>query len=501
MTDREARIERAYLKQAVLRGGLAKLGAQAANVLVRLGTLMLFARLLEPADFGLVGMVAAILGVVGLLKDFGLSAATVQRASVSEIQLSALFWLNLLFGCILWLICFALAPVLVAFYKEPRLFWVTVALAAGLFFTAASVQHTALLQRQMRFGVLATIEVLSLLGGTAIGLWMANSGMGYWALVGWSIALPAGNCVGVWLATGWLPGLPRRGANVLPMLRFGGLVTLNILVVQIGYNLEKILLGRYWGAETLGFYGRAYQLTSMATDNLLGTIGSVAFPALSRAHGNAGQFENYFVKGYKLVLTMALPISLFCLLFAEQIVLVLLGPKWVEVAPTFRLLSPLIFILALINPLGWLLYSLGMVGRSLKVALAIVPLVTIGYVAGLPYGANGVAAGYTLAMALWIVPHVVWCTKGTSLSLSQLLSVARTPCVAGALAAAAAYLAGILLRDIPPLAALTVGGTVLAGVYLWALLWLLGEKSFYMSLIESLHTANRAHQQRGPARG
>ena len=315
---------------------------------------------------------------------------------------------------------------------------------------------------------------------------MATMGLGYLALVGWSVALPAANCVGVWVATGWIPGLPRRDADVRPLLRFGGLVTLNILVGQVAYNLDKVLLGRYWGAEVLGLYGRGYQLTSMATDNLLSTIGAVAFPALSRTQHDSAQLESYFLKGYKLVFTMALPITLACLLFAEDIVLVLLGPKWLEVAPVLRLLSPLITIYALIHPLGWFLYSLGMVGRSLAVALAILPIVTIGYAAGLQFGANGVAAGYTLSMTLWIVPHLVWCTKGTTLSPWSLVRSVWAPCVAGIAASLAAYGARLVLDEIAPLAGMFGGGAVLALVYGWVLLWVLKEKTFYMGLVRSL---------------
>jgi O-antigen/teichoic acid export membrane protein len=457
------------------------------NVLLRVGTLMVFARLLEPTDFGLIGMIAAVTGVLGVLKDFGLSAATVQRSSVTDQQMSTLFWLNLMLGALLWLLCSAIAPVLVVFYKEPRLLLATVVLAVGFLFTAAGVQHNALLQRQLRFTTLATIEILALLTSTAVGLGMAVAGFGYWALVGWSVALPAANCIGVWMAAGWLPGRPSRQAGVGSLVRFGGLVTLNVIVVQIAYNLDKVLLGRFWGADALGIYGRAYQLTNMATETLLATIGAVAFPALSRVREDPKLLESYFLKGYKLIVTMAMPIMIFCTLFAEDIILVLLGQKWLEAVPAFRWLSPLILVFALINPLGWLLYSLGFVGRSLKIALIIAPLVTVGYVVGLPYGAKGVAAGYTIMMTLWIVPHIVWSTRGTTLSLFKLLRVTRTPFLAGILAAGMGYAAQQGLAGVEsPLTRLVIGGGILTASYLWLVLWVMGEKAFYFDLVRSL---------------
>ena len=166
------------------------------------------------------------------------------------------------------------------------------------------------------------------------------------------------------------------------MMRFGGLITLNGLIVYIAYNLDKILLGRYWGAGIIGIYGRAYQLINIPTDNLNSAVGSVAFSTLSRLQHDQERLKSYFLKGYSLVVTMTLPITFACALFADDLIFVMLGPKWQGAVPIFRLLAPTILIFAVINPLGWLLYSLGLVGRSLKIALVIAPLVTAGYLSG-----------------------------------------------------------------------------------------------------------------------
>ncbi len=147
------------LKAKTLRGGAAKVGAQAASFVMRIGSLMILARVLDPKDFGLVGMVTVVTGVFGLFKDAGLSMVTVQRATITDEQVSTLFWINMLVGAGLAVLSVAIAPALVVFYREPRLFWVTIVLATGFIFNAAGVQHSALLQRQMRFGTLAAIEV------------------------------------------------------------------------------------------------------------------------------------------------------------------------------------------------------------------------------------------------------------------------------------------------------------------------------------------------------
>src|SRR5215472_12273718 len=154
------------LKARTIRGGLARLGAQVASFVSRVVSLMVLARLLSPNDFGLVGMVTAFTGILTIFRDFGLSSAAVQRTTITEQQISTLFWINLLLGMGLALIALAMAPAMAAFYDEPRLFGVTAVLAAGFVFNAAGIQHSALLQRQMRFTTLAVISVASLVVGT-----------------------------------------------------------------------------------------------------------------------------------------------------------------------------------------------------------------------------------------------------------------------------------------------------------------------------------------------
>ena len=260
------------LKERALRGGLARVVAQAINFAVRIGSIVVLARLLSPKDFGLVGMVTAIIGMLSLLRDFGLSAATVQRTHVTEEQLSGLFWINLLFGSVLGLGVIAIAPFVARFYNEPHVFWVTVALAPALVFNAAGVQHSAILQRQMRFTTLSAIDVGSWIVSTGVAIGMAAAGFRYWALVGNTLCLPLVNTACLWIAARWVPGRPGTSAGLGSMIRFGGTVTVNRIITYVISNLDKVLLGRFWGANALGFYGRAYQLLDVPAQLLSSAV-------------------------------------------------------------------------------------------------------------------------------------------------------------------------------------------------------------------------------------
>jgi PST family polysaccharide transporter len=230
----------------------------------------------------------------------------------------------------------------------------------------------------MRFTALAVINTVGLIVGTAIAIVGAMAGYGYWSLVAMALAMPLITTIGFWLSTGWVPGRPRRRVGIRSMMRFGSIVTVNGLVLYIANNLEKVLLGRFWGVDALGIYGRSYQLINIPTDNLNSAAGEVAFAALSRLQDDPSRLRSYFLKGYSLILAMTLPITVACALFADDVVFVLLGAKWAAAAPILRLLAPTIFIFAIANPLGWLMFSLGKVERSLKISFVIAPLMIAG---------------------------------------------------------------------------------------------------------------------------
>ena len=142
------------------------------------------------------------------------------------------------------------------------------------------------------------------------------AGYGYWALVAGLIATSAMNTAGCWLSTGWVPGRPRSGVEIWPMLCFGGTVTLNGIVVYIAYNMEKVILGRFWGADVLGIYTRAVQLIGLPVNTINATVGGVFFSTLSRLQDDPIRFRSFFLKGYTLVMAVTVPPTLFCALFA-----------------------------------------------------------------------------------------------------------------------------------------------------------------------------------------
>jgi len=298
-----------------------------------------------------------------------------------------------------------------------------------------------------------------------------------------NVVQPLVSMFGTWLATRWIPGMPQRRSGIRSMLWFGSTITLNSVIVYVAYNVDKVLLGRFWGAEALGVYGRAYQLVNLPTENLNSTVGLVAFPALSRVQNDPVRLKNYFLKGYSLFLSLVMPITVGCLLFSEDIIRVFLGPKWHEAAAIFRLMAPTILVFALINPLAWLMLASGHAMRSLKIALMIAPVVVLSYALGLKHGPHGVAAGFSIAMVALVVPVIWWAKHGTMITATDILKTVMMPLSSIIIGAAAAWAAsGLVGRLEMTFPRLVAECAVLFGVYLCVLLFVMKQKAVYTGL-------------------
>jgi len=491
----------ADLKRKSVVGGVAAVSAQGVKFVVQTATTMALARLLSPEDFGLQGMVVVVTGFLSLFRDAGLGMATIQRLEVTHEQTSTLFWINAAVGALLAALCVALAPLVVRFYHEPRLYWIAVVSGATFLFNGLAAQHGALLRRSMRFVTQAKIDVLSLTVGSATGIVMALLGCRYWSLVGMAMAIAIVGSAAVWIAVPWVPGPPQRRSGILAMLHFGGLATCNSFVVFLAWNAEKLLLGRFWGPDALGLYGRAFQLVTLPVEQLNTAMGGVAFPALSRIQHDTKRLARSFLRGFGLLVSLTIPITICCALFAEEIVRIVLGAKWMEAAPIFRLLAPVALVFAVANPLSWLVMSTGRAGRAVSISAATTPLIIVGIMLGLSHGPKGVALGYSLAMTLVVIPIAAWSKLDTGITWADLWRATKPPFLSGLLAGAAGLLMKFTLGGrLPPILCLMVGLAVVLGSYAWGLLILMGQKHVYMDLLSQLLPRRETHQERTPDR-
>jgi O-antigen/teichoic acid export membrane protein len=390
------------------RAGAVTLSTQTFKFILGTASAIVLARLLTPKDFGLIAMVAILVNFVAMFQYMGLSTATIQWAELNHQQVSTLFWINVGLSTIIMLMMAALSPAVAWFYQEPRLVWITIGYSISVFFSGLEIQHEALLSRQMRFGVLAIIDVASLVIGLGAALLAAWYGAGYWALVINQLATTLARAIGVWTACKWRPGLPVRGSGVRPMLSYGGNFTGTNLMIYFSRNLDNTLIGKFWGSQQLGLYNKAYQILLLPIQQIANPIANVAMPALSRLADSPERYREAYLNIIEKLAMITMPGVIFMIATSDWLVLFLLGPQWIETGRIFMLLG----ISAVIQPVSrtcwWLFATQGRAREMFHWSLigGIIAIVSI--VAGLPWGAVGVAATYAVTDLCIYTPLLFW---------------------------------------------------------------------------------------------
>jgi PST family polysaccharide transporter len=369
-----------------------------------------------------------------MFKDGGLSMATIQKDEINHAQVSALFWINLGVSAVLGIIVFALAPAVAWFYGEPRLVWITMAIACTFVFGGATVQHQALLRRQMRYGVLGMVDIIAMAVGIGIAIFMALRGFGYWALVGQAIGTPVANCIMVWLLSGWRPGLPRKADGIGSMLKFGGFLTGFNTINYFARNADNLLIGWWYGSAALGLYSKAYALLLIPVRQLNAPLGAVVAPSLSRLNDDPDKFRSAALRLFRLVASLSSPIAAALAVFAHEIVIVVLGRQWSEAVPIFQWLSIVSLTQMILNQSGNVFTAQGRSDLLFRCGLINSVLACVAIVVGLPFGLAAVAGVYAVSGLLLRTPILIYFLGKTGRLTQRELYHAIVPivCLTGA---------------------------------------------------------------------
>jgi PST family polysaccharide transporter len=301
---------------------------------------------------------------------------------------------------------------------------------------ALSVQHEALLIRTMQQPRAAAVRLLATLLSIGIAIVLAWLGAGAWALVCQEIARAVLVSVGFWVTCPWRPARPDRRHDVRDLVRFGVHLTLTQLLYVVGSNLDKLLIGRMFGAGALGLYRQAQQLVQVPIEQLNAPIASVAQPGLSILQDEPERYRRYYRRIVGIVALLTIPVAVFAMMFAEQLTVLILGPNWAEATPFFLIFAAA----AVIRPvLGTTTPVLVSRGRSLELLwMVVVSQVTyLGLVcAGAFWGAEGIALAYVITPVILLVPNVWWAFRGSPVQIRDFFVGLLRPLAAGAVMAA-----------------------------------------------------------------
>ena len=386
------------------------LGAQMVRVLGQMATLVVLARLLPPQAFGLLAMVAAIGLVLDLVKEFGLSSATIQKSGITHAQVSALFWVNAGVGAALAALLYLTAPFIAGFYGQPELEAIARWLALGFVASGLTVQHWALLRRQMRFKAIAGMETTADLLSFATAIALAWHGAGYWALVVQRLIPPILLLLASWAICRWRPSRPARASGVRALLGFGAGVTGSQISVAFARSVDQILIGWLWGPAVLGLYERTTRLLLVPINTINAPVYAAAMPALSRLLDEPARYRSMFCQVMQKLGLLTMPVFALAAVTADWVVDILFGPSWHQAIPLVALFSVSATFLPVLMAAGLLFLTQARTAEMLR-ATGLDAVVTVAaIVAGLPWGVIGVAASIALVGVLIRLPLAFWLT-------------------------------------------------------------------------------------------
>src|SRR2546425_6695974 len=484
----DADLRGANLREKALRGGGFIMVCQGIDSFLRIGSIAVLARILTPEDFGFISMVTAVTAIAERFKDLGLSTATVQKKNITEEQVSQLFWINVVTAFGITILISAMSFLIARLFREERLIYIAIAIATGFLWSGVTIQHQAILQRQMKYAAIGGIQMGSTVMSVGIAIILAVKGYGYWALVWREVLRNVFIALGTWLCCPWRPGSPRKHINIDHLVKFGRDLTGFNVIVFLTANLDQILIGKLYGPAQLGIYRQAYQLLFSLVWQLVSPVNRVAEPTLSFLQDDAERYRKYYQKIVTTVNVVMMPMILFLVIYSHEIVLVMLGKKWIEATDIFRILAISAFIAPASDSTGFLLVTCGKTKRYLNLGLVTGVILLLSFGIGVVWGALGVAYGYLVATYTLLALRLYYSFEGTPVSVRGFWEAIEKPLIASFVMMIGLVIFNKLIIISNPLLLLVTALPVATVTYLLAWMMMPGGKGNLREVIYDLIT-------------
>ncbi|TCL85694.1 MULTISPECIES: lipopolysaccharide biosynthesis protein [unclassified Rathayibacter] len=440
------------------RGVIQTLGGLWGKTGIQLISTVVLARLLSPSDFGLLAAVTAIVGVADLVRDFGLTGAIIQSKKLSETVWRSVLWLSVALGVVGTIVIAASAWLIAGIYQNDALIVLTIAVAPTLLVNSLCMPLQARVQKEMKFGLMAQIDVVSMLVGVVGSIIAGLLGWGVWSLVVLQGGALIYRLIALWVAARPKFGRPRISREVVPLVTTGGSIFGVQLLNYLARNVDNVLVGSQLGANALGQYSKAYSLFLLPLQQLNGPLGRVALPVLSSLQDDGERYRRY-VRGALLVIGyLTLPTFGVLAALSGPLVELLLGSQWTSSAVILSLLSIAGIAQGIGNVQGWIYISLGRVHRQLIYYVVTRPLVIGSFFVGLWWnGVEGLALLYGLTTLALLVPGFWLAIRGTFVRGSDVIVPVLRPALVVPFMFGAAWAVGAY-TDLPAIVHLLVGG-------------------------------------------
>lgn len=432
-----------------MRSGAAALAARAVQTGLELVAVMVLARLLTPADFGLIAMVLPVTFLASSLANLGLHGAAVYADELDHVRLSAMFWLSLKLNAAIFAAMALSGPILAWIYRDTRVIAITLLWAGALFGLSASALHEALLKRQMRFVAVLSVQTGSQALGIAAAIIAALLGASYWALVVRIMSVDLVRGAATWVVARWRPSraltiTPEVRQDVRGMLSYGSGWTGFRVVNWLGQQADRVLVGSLAGPGVLGLYHNARRWAFFPSLQVSTALSDVAVSALSRVRDDVDRYRRYWRWGLLPALAIPLPVIAYVFVDTRAVIMLLLGSQWLGAIPFLRLMCLAAFVTTVGQASNWVYLSEGTTDRQFRWALVRTPVMLAAIAIGSRWGALGIAVGFTVATSVLLYPALAYCLRASVLTMRDAVAAAWRPCVTS-LAAAAILVAAMPL--------------------------------------------------------
>jgi len=409
------------LRRAAVRGAGATIFASGASFFVQIGATMILARLLTPADFGVVTMVTTFSLLFCSFGLNGFTEAILQRDEITKSLVSNLFWINLVCSLLLTATFIAIGPLLARFYHDALVTRVATGMSLTILIGSLGWIHLALLSRAMQFRTVSAINISARLVSVICSIVLAALGAGYWALVAGQVAVSVVTGIGAWWMCRWVPQPLSRSEGTWSALKFALNVYSHYAFNYITRNSDNLLVGWRFNAQALGFYKRAYDLFVLPESQLISPVSAVVVTTLSRFNRDRKQYQRYFLSGISVLAFVGMGIGIDITLVGKDVIRFLMGPGWEEAGRIFSLFGPGIGVMLLYSTHGWIHLSSGHPDRWFRWGL-LESICTIGlFVAALPWGPSGIALAWTVSYFVLFVPAIWYAGTPINLPVSAIL--------------------------------------------------------------------------------
>jgi PST family polysaccharide transporter len=305
---------------------------------------IIVARLLDPQDFAVAGLAAAIAGLFTAISAQGFATALVREQELTPSKCHSIFYFLLAVGLVLWGLMVAIAPLLVEFYQQSALPPVIVVLGAILVVSLAGSVPDALLTRDMRFREKNIISVVGTLLAAGLAIALAFGGYGYWALIlpgaGAALAL----ALGAFWVSGYRPGRSFRWGEVRSVGKFGSAMFGSSLLNYLSDNGDYLIMGRFWPKVDFGYYYFAFERSRQPFDLVGGQIGGTLYPAFSRVQEDLDRIRRAYLRGTRLLAFLTFPLYVLLVGLADPVVPWIFGSQWQPAVPAFQVFAVFCFL-------------------------------------------------------------------------------------------------------------------------------------------------------------